>query len=88
MAALFVLPCGLLAVVAIASAGRPLGGRWGTGATSPPRPHGKLHCVQLDNVNPVTGVRIPLYHCTYAPLKKKPEHRLAIRAREVCSQST
>jgi Domain of unknown function (DUF4129) len=66
LVALFVLVSGLLAVVAIASAGRPLRGPWGT--TSPPRPHGKAHCSQVANFNPVTGVQVPQYHCTYAPI--------------------
>jgi Domain of unknown function (DUF4129) len=69
MVALFALVSGLLAVVAIASAGRPL--RGGSATTSPPLPHGKAHCTQVKNFNPVTGVQIPQYQCTYAALKKQ-----------------
>lgn len=74
MVALFVLVSGLLAVVAVAAAGRPLGGRWGTAAS--PRPHGKAHCTQVEgNFNPITGVQIPLYHCTYGPPKTPKQAR-------------
>jgi Domain of unknown function (DUF4129) len=75
MVALFVLSSGLLAIVALASAGRPLRGGWGT--TSPPR--GKAHCTQVKNFNPVTGVQIPQYQCTYAPPTEHAQRALLIR---------
>lgn len=67
MVALFVLVSGLLAVVAIASASRPLAGRWGTSSTGP---RGELHCSQVTNFNFVTGAQVPQYQCTYVPLKQ------------------
>lgn len=67
MVALLVLVSGLLAVVAIASAGRPLAGPWGT--TRPPGPR-ELRCSQVTNFNYVTGAQIPQYQCTYVTLKQ------------------